>query len=36
LTIIGVDAYYKKAVQGVIIVIAVAMTVSRSRKTVSK
>jgi ribose transport system permease protein len=36
LTIIGVDAYYKKAVQGVIIIIAVAMTVSRSRKTISK
>jgi ribose transport system permease protein len=36
LTIVGVDAYYKKAVQGVIIITAVAVTVSRSRKTISK
>jgi ribose transport system permease protein len=36
LTIIGVDAYYKKAVQGVIIIIAVALTVARDRKIISK
>lgn len=36
LTIVGVDAYYKKAVQGVIIIIAVALTVTRTRKTISK
>ena len=36
LTIIGVDANYKKALQGVIIIIAVALTLTRSRKTISK
>ncbi|MDR2523567.1 MAG: ABC transporter permease [Synergistaceae bacterium] len=36
LTIVGVDAYYKNAVQGIIIIAAVALTVSRSRKTISK
>lgn len=36
LTIIGVDAYYKKAVQGIIIIIAVALTINRNRKTISK
>lgn len=36
LTIIGVDANYKKALQGVIIIIAVALTMTRDRKTISK
>ncbi|MDR2528902.1 MAG: ABC transporter permease [Synergistaceae bacterium] len=36
LTIVGVDAYYKNAVQGIIIIVAVALTVPRSRKTISK
>lgn len=36
LTIIGVDANYKKALQGVIIIVAVALTLTRSRKTISK
>jgi ribose transport system permease protein len=36
LTIIGVDANYKKAIQGIIIIIAVALTLTRTRKTISK
>ena len=36
LTIIGVSADYKKAIQGVIIIIAVALTLTRSRKTIAK
>ncbi len=36
LTIIGVNADYKKAIQGIIIIIAVALTLTRSRKTISK
>lgn len=36
LTIIGVDANYKKALQGIIIIIAVALTLSRGRKTIAK
>jgi ribose transport system permease protein len=36
LTIIGVDANYKKALQGVIIIVAVALTLTRMRKTISK
>ena len=36
LTIIGVDANYKKALQGVIIIVAVALTLTRTRKTISK
>jgi ribose transport system permease protein len=36
LTIVGVDAYYRKAVQGIIIIVAVALTVARTRKTIAK
>lgn len=36
LTIIGVDANYKKAIQGIIIIIAVALTLTRDRKTIAK
>jgi predicted ABC-type sugar transport system permease subunit len=36
LTIIGVDANYKKAIQGIIIIIAVALTLTRTRKTIAK
>ncbi len=36
LTIIGVDANYKKAIQGIIIIIAVALTLTRNRKTIAK
>lgn len=36
LTIIGVNADYKKAVQGIIIIIAVALTFTRNRKTIAK
>ena len=36
LTIIGVDANYKKAIQGIIIIIAVVLTLTRSRKTIAK
>lgn len=36
LTIIGVDANYKKALQGLIIIVAVALTVARDRKTIAK
>ena len=36
LTIIGVSADYKKAIQGIIIIIAVALTLTRSRKTIAK
>lgn len=36
LTIIGVNADYKRAIQGIIIVIAVALTLSKNRKTISK
>jgi len=36
LTIIGVDPNYKKALQGVIIIIAVALTLRRDRKTIAK
>ena len=36
LTIIGVDANYKKAIQGIIIIVAVALTLTRTRKTIAK
>ncbi len=36
LTIIGVDANYKKALQGIIIIIAVALTLNRGRKIIAK
>ncbi len=36
LTIIGVNADYKNAIQGVIIIIAVALTVTRGRKIIAK
>lgn len=36
LTIIGVNADYKRAIQGVIIVVAVALTLSKARKTIAK
>ncbi len=36
LTIIGVSADYKKAIQGIIIIIVVALTLTRSRKTIAK
>lgn len=36
LTIIGVDANYKKAIQGIIIIVAVALTLTRNRKTIAK
>lgn len=36
LTIIGVDADYKKAIQGIIIIVAVALTLIRNRKTIAK
>lgn len=36
LTIIGVDANYKKAIQGIIIIIAVVLTLTRTRKTIAK
>jgi ribose transport system permease protein len=36
LTIIGVNADYKKAIQGVIIIVAVALTLTRSRKMIAK
>ena len=36
LTIIGVDANYKKALQGIIIIVAVALTLTRDRKTIAK
>ena len=36
LTIIGVSADYKNAIQGVIIIIAVALTITRGRKVIAK
>ena len=36
LTIVGVDPNYKKALQGIIIIIAVALTLIRKRKTIAK
>lgn len=36
LTLMGVDPYVKKVIQGVIIIVAVALTISRNRKTISK
>ena len=36
LTIIGVSADYKNAIQGVIIIIAVALTTTRGRKVIAK
>ena len=36
LTIIGVDPNYKKALQGIIIIVAVALTLIRKRKTIAK
>jgi ribose transport system permease protein len=36
LTIIGVNADYKKAIQGIIIIVAVALTLTRTRKTIAK
>lgn len=36
LTMIGVDPYYKKLIQGVIIIVAVILTISRDRRTISK
>ncbi|MEG0146303.1 MAG: ABC transporter permease, partial [Clostridia bacterium] len=36
LTIIGVSADYKKAIQGIIIIVAVALTLTRTRKTIAK
>lgn len=36
LTLMGVNAFYKQAIQGVIILIAVALSVTRSRKLVVK
>lgn len=36
LTIIGVHQDYKKAIQGVIIIVAVALTLTRTRKAISK
>lgn len=36
LTLMGVDPYVKKVIQGVIIIIAVALTINRNRKTISK
>ena len=36
LTIIGVHQDYKKAIQGIIIIVAVALTLTRTRKTISK
>ena len=36
LTIIGVDANYKNALQGIIIIVAVALTLTRDRKTIAK
>lgn len=36
LTLMGVDPYVRKVIQGVIIIIAVTLTISRSRKTISK
>ncbi len=36
LTIIGVSADYKNAIQGVIIIVAVALTITRGRKVIAK
>jgi ribose transport system permease protein len=36
LTMMGVDPYYKTALQGVIIIIAVALTINKSRKIIVK
>ncbi|MDR1835690.1 MAG: ABC transporter permease [Fusobacteriaceae bacterium] len=36
LTLMGVDPYVKKVIQGVIIIIAVALTINRNRKAVAK
>lgn len=36
LTIIGINPYYKKLIQGIIIIIAVALTIIKNRKTISK
>lgn len=36
LTIVGIDANYKKALQGIIIIVAVALTLTRDRKTIAK
>ena len=36
LTIIGVSADYKNAIQGLIIIVAVALTITRGRKVIAK
>lgn len=36
LTMMGVDPYFKKVIQGIIIIIAVALTIERNRKTIAK
>ena len=36
LTMMGVDPYFKKVIQGVIIIIAVALTIERNRKAIAK
>lgn len=36
LTILGVDPNYKKAIQGIIIIVAVAITIHRKRKSIAK
>ena len=36
LTLMGVDPYVKKVIQGVIIIVAVTLTINRNRKTISK
>jgi ribose/xylose/arabinose/galactoside ABC-type transport system permease subunit len=36
LTLMGVDAFYKQAIQGVIILIAVALSATRNRKIIVK
>lgn len=36
LTLMGVDPYMKKVIQGIIIIIAVTLTIERKRQTISK
>lgn len=36
LTIMGINPYYKKLIQGIIIIIAVALTIAKNRKTIAK
>lgn len=36
LTLVGVDPYSKKVIQGIIIIIAVALTIERNRQTIAK